>query len=203
MRARGVSFKLSTRVADARRGVVVLHPADGPPEEIPTETLVWTAGTRPNPLLEALPVERDRRGAVVVDGTLAVPGQVGLWALGDCAAAPNAAGGETCPPTAQFALRQAKTLAYNLHATLHGKPLKPFAFKAIGALCVVGHHTACAEVYGRRFSGLFAWLMWRGIYVGKLPGLERKVYVLADWIIELFFPRDIVQTLSVTREQER
>ncbi len=199
MRARGVTFKLNTRVADARRGCVILTPQ----EELLTETLVWTAGTMPNPLLAQLPVERDRRGAVVVAGTLAVPGHPGLWALGDCAAAPNAHSGEASPPTAQFALRQAKTLAHNLHASLHGRPLTPFRFKAIGALCVVGHQTACAEVYGRRFSGLFAWLMWRGIYISKLPGLERKVHVLADWIVELFFPRDIVQTLSVTRDRER
>jgi len=63
-------------------------------------------------------------------------------------------------------------------------------------LCVVGHHTACAEVKGFRFSGLLAWLMWRGIYLSKLPSLERKVRVLVDWIIELFFPRDIVQTID-------
>ena len=198
MRARGVTFKLNTRVAGARRGAVLLSPD----EELATETLVWTAGTRPSPLLAQLPFERDRRGAVVVEGTLAVPGHPAVWALGDCAAVPNAESGETSPPTAQFALRQAKTLAQNIEESLAGRPLHPFRFKAVGALCVVGHHTACAEVYGRRFSGFFAWLMWRGIYVGKLPGLERKLHVLTDWVAELFFPRDIVQTLSVTRERE-
>ena len=72
-----------------------------------------------------------------------------------------------------------------------------FHFDALGTLCVVGHQTACAEIRGLRFSGFFAWLMWRGIYWVKLPGLERKVRVLSDWIIELFFPRDIVQTLEI------
>jgi NADH:quinone reductase (non-electrogenic) len=66
----------------------------------------------------------------------------------------------------------------------------------VGALCVIGHHTACAEIKGCRFSGLFAWCLWRGIYLSKLPGLERKVRVLVDWIVELFFPRDIVQTID-------
>jgi NADH:ubiquinone reductase (H+-translocating) len=109
------------------------------------------------------------------------------------------------PPTAQFALREARTLAHNIHASLNGKPLKPFHFDALGALCVVGHHTACAELrvpFARdktvRFSGLLAWLMWRGIYLSKLPGLERKVRVLVDWVIELFFPRDIVQTIDLS-----
>ncbi len=200
MAARGVTFKLNTRVAGARRGVVVLKPA----EEILTETLVWTAGTMPSPLIQALPVERDARGGMRVDHTLAVPGHAGVWALGDCAAVTDAKLGTACPPTAQFALREAATVAYNIRATLQGRPLKPFHFAALGVLCVVGHHTACAElnvpfVHGRslRFSGLLAWLMWRAIYLSKLPGLERKVRVLVDWLIELFFPRDIVQTIDV------
>jgi NADH dehydrogenase len=200
MAARGVTFKLNTRVAGARRGVVVLKPE----EEIRTETLVWTAGTTPNPLIQALPVKHDKRGGVVVDTTLAVPDHPGVWALGDCAAVTDAKTGNACPPTAQFALREAKTLAHNIRASVRGQPLTPFHFDALGVLCVVGHHTACAELNvpfsgGRslRFSGLLAWVMWRGIYLSKLPGLERKVRVLVDWSIELFFPRDIVQTIDI------
>lgn len=192
MAARGVTFKLNCRVADARPGVVVLKPQ----EEIRAETLVWTAGTMPNPLLRTLPVECDKRGAVVVDAALAVPGHPGLWAVGDCAAITDARTGQPCPPTAQFALREAFTLAHNIRASLKGRPLKPFHFDALGVLCVVGHHSACAEIKGLRFSGLFAWLLWRGIYLSKLPGLERKVRVLSDWVVELFFPRDIVQTVT-------
>jgi NADH dehydrogenase len=193
MAARGVTFKLNARVAGARRGVVLLNPA----EELRTETLIWTAGVTPNPLLADLPLERDRRGAVVVESTLAVPARPGVWALGDCAAVVDARTGQPSPPTAQFALRQAATLARNIHASVRGKPLAPFHFDALGTLCVVGHHTACAEIKGIRFSGLFAWLMWRAIYLAKLPGLERKVRVASDWLIELFFPRDIVQTLEL------
>ena len=179
--------------------MVVLHPA----EEIRTETLIWTAGVTPNPLLAGLSLERDRRGAVMVDSTLAVPGRPGVWALGDCAAVVDGRTGQPCPPTAQFALREAATLARNIHASVRGRPLKPFHFDALGTLCVVGHHTACAEIKGLRFSGLFAWLLWRGIYLAKLPGLERKVRVVADWLIELFFPRDIVQTLELAGGPER
>jgi NADH dehydrogenase len=206
MAARGVTFKLNTRVAGARRGVVVLKPE----EELCTETLVWTAGTTPNPLLQALPVARDQRGAVLVEPTLAVPGHAGLWALGDCAVVHDGKTGAPCPPTAQFALRQAKTLAHNMHASVRGQALTPFHFDSLGALCVVGHHTACAELAvpfsggtTLRFSGLLAWLMWRTIYLAKLPGLERKVRVLVDWVIELFFPRDIVQTIDVGVNEAR
>lgn len=203
MAARGVQFKLNVRVADARRGVVVLKPE----EEIRTETLVWTAGVRPNPLLEQLPVERDRRGAVVTDGHLAVNGVPNLWAVGDCASIPNAETGQSSPPTAQFALREAYTLAHNIRAAVRGETMKTFRFSPLGVLAVVGHHTACAELAvpgmkGKflRFSGLLAWLMWRGIYLSKLPGLERQVRVLSDWTIELFFPRDIVQTVDFGQE---
>jgi NADH dehydrogenase len=186
-------------VARAEPGAVTLASQ----ETIHAGTLVWTAGTAPNPLLASLPVERDRRGAVVVDDTLAVKGQPGLWAVGDCAAIHDARTGEVCPPTAQFALREADRLARNLHARLRGQKLMPFHFDALGVLCVLGHHHACAELAvpfrrGRtvRFSGLLAWFMWRGVYLSKLPGLERKVRVMTDWIIELFFPRDIVQTIE-------
>jgi NADH dehydrogenase len=186
--ARGVTFKLNARVADARPGVVVLSP----PEEIRAETLIWTAGVTPNPLLTKLDLERDRRGAVVVDTNLAVPGRPGVWALGDCAAVTDAKTGQPCPPTAQFAIREASRLARNIHASVHGTPLRPFHFDALGTLCVVGHHTACAEIKGLRFSGFFAWLMWRAIYLEKLPSLERKVRVVADWSLALFFRREVV-----------
>ena len=199
MQLRGVSFRLNTRIMDASPGVVLL--SEG---EIHAETLVWTAGTLPNPLLKSLLLEKDKRGALLVDDTLAVPGAPGLWAIGDCAAVTDAATGHPCPPTAQFALREAEVLAGNIVAQLEQRPLRKFHFDSLGALCVVGHQTACAELsvpFNRskslRFSGLFAWLLWRGIYLAKLPGLERKIRVLMDWTIELFFPRDIVQTIDL------
>jgi NADH dehydrogenase len=199
MEARGVEFRLNTRLTDARPGMVVLSDA-----EIPAETLVWTAGTAPNPLSKSLPLEKDKRGAVVVDATLAVPGHPGLWALGDCAAVVDAKSGKPCPPTAQFALREAAALAKNIRQSLRGQAGRGFHFDSLGALCVVGHQTACAELtmpFARsksmRFSGLLAWMMWRGIYLGKLPGLERKIRVLVDWTVELFFPKDIVQTIEL------
>jgi NADH dehydrogenase len=199
MSERGVTFRLNCRLSDCGPGRVLL--SDG---EIRARTLVWTAGTAPNPLLRALPLETDRRGALVVESTMAVAGRSGVWAVGDCAALKDGKTGSPCPPTAQFALREARVLARNIRAALRGKAIEPFHFDSLGALCVVGHHTACAELtvpFARkksmRFRGLMAWLLWRGIYVGKLPGLERKVRVLSDWVIELFFPRDIVQTIEL------
>src|SRR5437667_759388 len=207
MRARGVTFELNARVSAARPGVVVLKrmelektDATKKPEsvevEIPTETLVWAAGVAPSPLLKELAVERDNRGAVLVENTLAVPGHTGLWALGDRTLVADAKTGKSCPPTAQFAIREARTLARNLCASIAGKPLQPFHFDSLGTLCVVGHHTACPDIKGYKFTGYFAWFLWRSLYLIKLPGLDRKVRVVGDWTIELFFPRDILQTIN-------
>ena len=199
MAMRGVTFRLNCRLNDCAPGRVIL--SDG---EVRAGTLIWTAGTEPSPLLRTLPMQTDHRGAVVVENTMTVAGRPGVWAVGDCAALKDGKTGNPCPPTAQFALREARVLARNIRAALQGRAAEPFHFDSLGALCVVGHHTACAELtvpFARgtsiRFRGLFAWLLWRGIYLGKLPGLERKIRVLSDWVIELFFPRDIVQTIEL------
>ena len=199
MKERGVAFRLGTRLVDAQPGLVFL--SDG---QISAETLVWTAGTAPNPLIKCLDLPTNSRGAITVDSTLAVPGHLTVWALGDCAGVIDSETNKPCPPTAQFALREAATIARNICATLKGKPTNNFHFRSLGALCVVGHQTACAELTlpfaptsSLRFSGLLAWLIWRGIYVSKLPGLERKIRVLIAWTLELFFPRDIIQTIEL------
>jgi|HubBroStandDraft_6_1064221.scaffolds.fasta_scaffold18507_3 NADH dehydrogenase len=202
MRERGVIFRLKVRLVDAKPGKVIL--SDG---EIAAETLVWTAGVAPSPVVKALDLPKNKRGALTVDATLAIPGHDGLWALGDCAAVFDAKSTKPVPPTAQFALREAAVLAKNIRAQIEGRPLKPFHFNSLGSLCVIGHQTACAELtvpfsrnLSMRFSGLLAWAMWRFIYLAKLPGLEQKIRVLTDWTVELFFPPDIVQTIDLSTE---
>ena len=196
LRARGIEFMLDTRVAGAVPGAVLLN--DG--SSVPTHTLVWTAGNLPNPLLETLPCERNRAGAVLANGALQVEGLTNVWAVGDCAEIPNSYDeGRSYPPTAQHALREGKTVAENIAASMRGKPIKQFRFRAIGVLVGLGHRTAAAEIRGWRFSGLLAWLMWRTIYLSKLPGMEKKVRVALDWTIDLFFPRDIAMTSTGVR----
>jgi len=200
MRARGVRFVLSARVKDASATSVTLDTG----EVVGAATLVWTAGTAPNPLVATFGLPCDKRGALEVSLALAVRDHPGIWALGDCAGVSDARTKQPCPPTAQFAIREASTVAENIRRTLDGVPLRDFQFTSLGALCVVGFQTACAELSipfsskSVRFSGFFAWLMWRGIYLAKLPGRERKLRVLIDWTIEVFFPRDIVQTAEST-----
>jgi NADH dehydrogenase len=190
LRARGIEFALQARLTAATAESVTLD--DG--RRLGTRTLVWTAGNQPNPLVATLPVPLVR-GAVACEPTLRVHGLANVWALGDCAAVPDVlAPGEFHPPTAQHALRQGKVVADNIVATLHGRQLEPCRFRTIGLLVSLGHQKAAAEFRGRPYSGLFAWLLWRGVYLVKLPGLEKKVRVVLDWILDLFFPRDVVLT---------
>jgi NADH dehydrogenase len=130
-----------------------------------------------------------------VDEVLRVKGETNVWAIGDCAEVPDwYNGGKPCPPTAQHALREGVVVAENVAATLVGRAPRPFKFRTIGTLVALGHRTAVAELRGWKFSGFLAWLMWRTVYLGKLPGLEKKTRVALDWAIDLLFPRDIVLT---------
>jgi len=189
LQERGVEVRLGARIAGFDGERVTL--ADG--QTIESRMLIWTAGITPAPLLSTLPC-RAERGRVVANELLQVPGWPGVWALGDCALVPDASKpGKFCPPTAQHAVRQAAVLARNVAATLHGRPLQPFRFKILGLLATIGRRTGVAEILGFRFSGIVAWWLWRGIYIGKLPGFQKKVRVVIDWTLDLFFSKDIVQ----------
>lgn len=191
--ARGIEFRLGRRVAAAAEGSVTLD--DG--TVIACETFVWTAGNQPNPILRDLGCVKNRAGQVVADSSLRVPDTPGVWAVGDAAQIPDLTNDDRpCPPTAQHALRQGTRVAQNMLASIDGRPLKPFRYRATGSLVGLGHRTAAAELWGHKFSGLLAWFMWRTIYLSKLPGLERKSRVALDWALDLVFPRDIVLTTA-------
>ncbi len=196
LRERGIKMRLNTYVEGAGPGVVKLS-GD---EEMPAETLIWTIGVQANPLLEQLSDERDRRGSLIVTPELSAPEHPFVWAVGDCAHIPDPETGEPYPATAQHALQEAKVAAHNIAAVLGGEELKPFRYESLGWLVAIGHQTAAAEVMGRQFSGLAAWLAWRFVYLSKLPGWERKIRVALDWLVDLVFPRDIVQTIPLQEE---
>jgi NADH:ubiquinone reductase (H+-translocating) len=190
--ARGVEIRVNTKVkAVSARGIEL---SDG--TMIDSNTLVWTAGTSPNPILQELPCKKER-GRVVVNEFMEVADWPGLWALGDCAAVPDTTTGKSCPPTAQHALRQGQVLARNVMATIRGGEKKPFAFSTIGQLAAIGKRTGVANILGVNFSGFFAWWLWRTIYLSKLPRFEKKVRVALDWTLDLLFSKDIVQFLTV------
>lgn len=198
LRERGIEVYLNTLVEGAAPGVIRL--SNG--EEIQAETLIWTAGVRAHSLTKRLPSERDGRGAIILNQYLAAPDYPYLWAVGDCAHVVDPDTGEPYPATAQHALQQAKVAARNIAASLRDEPLRPFSYRSLGWLVALGHHTAAAEVMGVQFSGLAGWILWRAVYLSKLPGLERKIRVALDWLLDLFFPRDIVQTMSVELESQ-
>ena len=184
----GIDVRINTKVtAMTDQGVTL---SDG--STIPSRTLIWTAGTTANPALGCLACDKDR-GRVVVDATLAVPNFPGVWALGDCAAIPDPDTGRQQPPTAQHAIREAKVLAENIIARIQGRPLRPFRFPGLGQLAAIGRRRGVAQILGFRFSGFIAWLMWRTIYLSKLPRFERKVRIALDWALDLVFSKDIVQ----------
>jgi NADH:ubiquinone reductase (H+-translocating) len=162
---------------------------------IPAATLIWTAGAKPSAVIEGLPCSK-QRGRLLVDEYLAVTGVPGLWAVGDCAAVPDGAG-SFYPPTAQHGMREAIAAAKNIARVAFGEPVKPFRYKTIGMLASIGHHSGVAMLFGVKFSGFIAWWMWRSVYVAKLPRLAKKLRVITDWTLDLFFGRDIEQTITV------
>lgn len=189
---RGVEFLMNTAVKSVFEGNLCLN--DG--TLLKTDTLVWTAGVSPNPLLETLKCEKER-GRLVTNEYLEVKGWPNVWALGDCAAVPDPATGKPCPPTAQHALRQGKIAAHNIIVELRGGKKKAFQFKTIGALASIGNRTGVARLMGVNFSGFFAWWLWRTIYLSKLPRFEKKVRVALDWLLDLLFSKDLVQFMEV------
>ena len=189
LRERGVEVLLRTGVRAAGPGWVETSTG----ERIPTYALVWTAGIMVNPILQQVACGKDRRGAVIVNEYLEVPGCPGVWALGDCAVIPDPDTGKPYPPTAQHAVREARTLAMNLYATIRGGAKAPFRFRSFGMFVSLGHRSAVAEVRGLRFSGFPAWWLWRTVYLAKLPTVDRRVRVAIDWTLDLVFARDFAQ----------
>ena len=189
--SRGVEILVNATVAAVDAESVTL--SDG--TRIPSRLLVWTAGTAPHRLIGSLPCPLER-GRIQVDDTLAVPGWPGVWAVGDCAVVPDRRTGRTHPPTAQHAIREARTAARNIVAALEDRPMEAFDFTTIGQLAAIGRRTGVARVFGWNFSGFVAWWLWRTIYLTKLPRLDRKIRVAIDWTLDLVFAKDFVQFLA-------
>ncbi|HEY5953719.1 MAG TPA: NAD(P)/FAD-dependent oxidoreductase, partial [Terrimicrobiaceae bacterium] len=189
---RGVEIRLGSGLkAVTANAVIVEDKQTRRTEMIATRTAVATVPAGPHPILTGLPLPQDK-GRIVVDQTTEVPGWPGVWAIGDCAAVKQI-DGNVSPPTAQHALRQAKTCAQNIVASFRGAGKTQFAFTGLGKLGSLGRRSAVAEILGFRFKGLIAWLLWRGVYVTKFPGLDGQLRLVADWILDAFLPRDITQ----------
>jgi NADH dehydrogenase len=199
LREAGIDVRLNTKVADFDGRLVSLRTADDSAElsTLSARTLIWTAGITPSPLIELLPLPKER-GRLVVTDTMALPGHDGVWACGDCAAVPGPAG-KPYPTTAQHAIRQGTLVGRNIEAAVRAQPnnVRPFRYKMLGQLAAIGRERGVASILGLRFSGFFAWLLWRGACLIKLPSVMKKLRVMLEWTLDLCFPRDTVQLLTV------
>jgi NADH dehydrogenase len=189
---RGVEIRPGTKVTSYIDSLVAVSSG----EAVPAATLVWTAGVTPNPVIAQLPCKKEK-GRIMVDEFLQVPGFPGLWAIGDCAAVPDTNTGGPQPPTAQHALRQARHAAKNIETVLAGRQKKPFRFSTIGQLASIGHRHGVANILGMNFSGFAAWLLWRCVYLLKLPRLAKKTRVALSWSLEMIFSKDLEQMLTL------
>ena len=193
---KGIEIRTGTTLKEVLDDRVLL--ANGEP--IPTATVVWTAGIAAHPLALQVPGGHDPRGRVVTAGDMRVPGADGVWALGDSAAVPDAkTGGQSAPPTAQHVLRQARTLANNIAQALEGKPTVAFAHGNLGMLAGLGHHDGAGRMLGVPVRGFLAWWIVRTYHLLQLPTMSRKLRVVLDWTVALFFRRDIAQLGSLQR----
>jgi len=182
---RGVDIRVSTTLESVEEHAVSL--SDG--SRLETETLVWTAGVKANPVLGRFGLPLDERGRVVVDSTFKVGGLEHTWALGDGARVPNLATPDhPDPPTCQHALRQARRLAKNLA----GSP-RPYRYRMLGQVATLGRHKGIADVLGLRLRGFLGWFVCRTYHLYQLPLLTRKLRVVSDWTVALFFRRDIAE----------
>jgi len=193
---RGVEVRTNTAAARVEERALELSTG----ERISTATLIWAAGVKPDRITTELDLPKER-GRIRVNEYLEVEGCSGVWAAGDCAYILDAATGKPHPPTAQHAVREGKRLARNIAASLGAGARRPFEYRTIGQMAIVGERTGVADVMGFQFSGFVAWFLWRTYYLLRIPLFEKRLRVMMDWTLDLFFARDIVQ-LPVSRERK-
>ncbi|HEX6969946.1 MAG TPA: NAD(P)/FAD-dependent oxidoreductase [Micromonosporaceae bacterium] len=191
---RGIDVRLETRLESCVDRLVQLSDGDS----FRADTIVWTAGVKPSPLLEKTDLPRDERGRITCLPTLQVAddGRVveGAWSAGDCAAVPDLAGppGAYCAPSAQHAVRQARRLADNLRLVLRERTPVPYRHRHAGSVASLGLHQGVAQVYGIKTTGRLAWFMHRTYHMSRIPSFNRKVRVVADWTLALFLKREVI-----------
>jgi NADH dehydrogenase len=199
LRGRGIEVRTASTLREVSASGAVL--SDG--EVIPARTVVWTAGVMPSPVVGRLGFPVNGDGRLVVDRNMRVQGPEtiqedagrgsgSVWAIGDCAAVPDPSNpGRACPPTAQHAIRQGSRVARNVVATQGGGRVRPFRYRSKGVVAELGHNRAVAITLGLRWRGFPAWLIARTYHLLLMPGVGRKLRLLADWNVALVFGRDV------------
>jgi NADH dehydrogenase len=183
----GASIRTNAPVRAVEPGKVHL---DG--ETLEAGTIVVAAGIAPHPLTAGLPLARDRQGHLLVDAAMRCRDRPEVWALGDCARIPDPAG-EPYPYLAQHAIREARQLARNVAAVLDGRAPRPFVYQTLGIMASLGHGRGLGSVLGVPLRGFLAWWARRTYYLIQMPRFSRRVRIVADWTLALFFRPDIVK----------
>jgi NADH dehydrogenase FAD-containing subunit len=202
LRKSGIEIILNQRVIGATPNTVSLK--DG--TIIPTKTIIWSGGVAPSSLLTSISCEHDNKsGRITVDKYLELANYKGVYALGDCAYITDPKSGNPYPPTAQHAIREGAIVANNIIASIEGRleNRKIFDYKTKGMMASIGKRTGIGNLLGIEVQGLLAWLIWRGYYLVHLPTLQKKIRVLADWILDIFFKRDVTMLKTFIEEEEK
>jgi NADH:ubiquinone reductase (H+-translocating) len=199
LQGRGMEVRLNTRLNSAENHHIVLSDGD----EFDADTLVWTAGVKPNPIVAQSDLPIDEKGRVKGTEYLTVVGLEDAWTAGDSAAIPDVTRpGTFCGPSAQHAVRQAKQLGDNIAAVLHGGKPEEYRHSYAGSVASLGLHKGVAQIYGIKMRGFIAWFMHRSYHVSRMPTFNRKVRVIADWTLALFFRREIVSLGALQNPRE-
>ncbi|HEY8083185.1 MAG TPA: NAD(P)/FAD-dependent oxidoreductase [Solirubrobacterales bacterium] len=192
LRGRGIDIRLGTTLEEVQADSARISTG----ETLPTRTVVWTAGVAPHPSLRQLSVPLDERGRVTVDEHLRVRGMESVWAIGDCAAAPDPRGGD-CPPTAQHAVRQGPVVAQNIAAELGVGTPRRFDYRSKASFVNLGRYKAVGRIGSRTFRGFPAWWLARTYHMSQIPGVARKARAVSDWTASLPFRRDLSELGSI------
>jgi NADH dehydrogenase FAD-containing subunit len=203
LRNSGVEVILNTRVVGATANSVKLSNGT----IIPTKTLIWSGGVSPNTLITNLTCEHDKSGRIVVNKYLEVPQFKGVYALGDCAYITDPYTGKPCPPTAQHAIREGAVVAKNIISTIADEKRlderQAFNYKTKGMMASIGKRTGIGNLLGIEVQGFLAWWIWRNYYLVNLPTLQKKIRVMSDWMLDIFFKRDVTMLKTFVEEKEK
>ena len=203
---RGIDIRLNTVVTSFDGTEVLVKSLENREnkniEAIQTKTLVWTAGVTPVDTIKNS-IFKTEKGKIIVNEFLEIPDFPGVFAVGDCCQTIDPITKKPYAPTAQLAEAHAKIAAHNLYALIRNKQKKNFEYKSKGQMAIIGKRSGIASVFGMNIHGFLAWWLWRSVYLSKISRLEKRVRVLLDWAIDLFFDRDISRLKYLKRESSK
>jgi NADH dehydrogenase len=200
MQKMGIEVMLNTRVTELTDEGLELA---GKQQLVPTRTVIWAAGIAGPPVVESLPLEKDRIGRIVVNSDLTVPDRPEVYVMGDAAHARHPETSEVYPPTAQVAYRQAPVVAANITADIRGDSHRPFDFTYIGDLVSMGSLSGVADPFGVKLRGFPAWVMWKFYYLLSLIGWQNRLRVALNWLLALMFPKASALSHECSTECDR